>query len=191
MRSTVASLAALLAVAVLPAGATAASTNAPAGNSGISQYLEVVQSSTGAKPTTGQKAGRNPLSEKTQKALAEAHRDGERLSQVVASTAPAGAAEVQSVGPSAEELRRRAAARRESAARRAAQRREAARRAAKRKREERRAAAVALAYRGGGGSGGAGTGIGVPLIVLMAASALAVGAMSWGRHRGGRPEPGL
>jgi hypothetical protein len=155
----------LLIVLLAPAGAGAAQSTAPPGNSGISQYVEVVPSSTGGKPTKGGKPGPSPLTRAQQRELARAGSTGRQLANVVALTSPpvAGAAAPASGKAGKHKSGKGGAS----------------------SGDVKQAAAVAAAYGGGsGGSGGQGTGIGVPLIVLMGAAAAVVGGIALARRGG-------
>src|SRR4051794_39241189 len=74
---------------LLPAlPASAADTNAPPGNSGIGQYLEVVPGASGSKSTKDQKAQGSSLSQAQRTRLAKAGAEGQALAAVVDKTSP-------------------------------------------------------------------------------------------------------
>jgi hypothetical protein len=154
-----------LIVLLAPAGASAAKSTAPPGNSGISQYVEVVPSSTGALPTRNRKPGASPLTRAQQRDLARAGATGKQLAQVVAITSPPVAGAVapgqgKSKGKGGKQQSGKGG-------------------------EGKQAQAVAAAYDGGsGGSGGQGSGIGVPLIAVMGAAAAVVGGIALARRGG-------
>ena len=76
-----------LAGLIISAPATAASTNAPPGNSGLSQYLETVPSSSGNSPSK-QDAKRKVLSAKARADLAQQGSLGRSLSKFASGTGP-------------------------------------------------------------------------------------------------------
>lgn len=163
-------LAALLLAA--PAVASAQTVNAPPGNSGISQYLEVVPAASGGKPTKAiRKSGVTPPA-----ALQRAGRDGERLAAIAAGTSPA---------PAAEALGQRRASHVSSESNApSGARGEVGEAKGESGDSSRKALAAAFTGTGTGGSGG----LGVPLIVPMLLSAVVVGVMAWGARRRGTPE---
>jgi hypothetical protein len=186
MRPILPTLALSVALA-LPAVAHAqGQTNAPPGNSGITQYVEVVPNASGGKPSKNvrSKANRSPLSARQQKQLAASGADGQQLSQVVAGTSPSTASATPAKKPAHPSKKKAKKPTRTTADSTSSQLKDAA------------AVAAAFSKSDGGGGGGA-SGIGVPLIALMALSALLVGAMTLLRRRGGagpggpNPEPEL
>ena len=173
-------LAALL-VAIPGMASAATTTNAPPGNSGISQYLEVVPSASGNKVKGDGKT--SPLTHKEQKKLQQQGSDGQALQRIVNQTSPAAAPATTTPQPKphkkARSVTQTTPTTTSSDDATSTQKRDAL--------------AVAAAYDGGSG-GGTGSGIGVPLIALMAAAALAVGVIAIVRHRSGGgadPEPEL
>jgi len=84
-------LVALVLLAV-PAGACAAQTNAPAGNSAIDEYLETVPSVTGSNgqrpPRSGGESATGALTPAQRKRLEQAGPAGRQLASVVDATAP-------------------------------------------------------------------------------------------------------
>src|SRR4051812_29459136 len=78
-----------IAALILPAApAFAGDTNAPPGNSGIGQYLEVVPSASGSKPTKGAKPQGSALSQSQRNQLAKSGAEGAALAAVVNQTSP-------------------------------------------------------------------------------------------------------
>src|SRR4051794_9577781 len=77
----------VLAALILPAAtASAQSTVAPPGNSGVDQYFEAVPGATGATPA---QSGRKPvLPSATRRKLDAAGKDGAAVSRIVDQTAP-------------------------------------------------------------------------------------------------------
>jgi hypothetical protein len=175
MRSTIVLLTIVLAFAI-PGVAAAATTNAPPGNSGISQYLEVVPSSTGGKPSSRDPNKPSPLSKQAQGTL-DKSKDGQTLSRVIDNTAP----EPTATTPAAKHK----ATKKKAKTTTSTTTTQAGGGDDKTSTAAQDAEAVALAYKGGSGGGGGGSGIGVPLIVLMAGAALVVGAIAAVRHRSG------
>jgi len=157
-------LAILAAVLFTPAVASAqTTTNAPPGNSGISQYLEVVPAASGGKPTKDIREH----NVKTPPALQRAGRDGQRLAAIAAGTSPAPAAQHQTKAKPHRKRARHTTTQRDDSSQ--------------------KALAAAFTGTGTGGSGG----LGIPLIVPMLLSAVVVGLFAWGARRrggGGAPE---
>lgn len=165
-------LAAVAAVLLLPAVASAQTTvNAPPGNSGISQYLEVVQGASGGKPSKD--ARKDDV--KPPPALRRAGQDGQRLAAIAAGTSPAPTA--QALGEHARSQQKGKAKRRGGTGQP---------QAVHAKKDDSSSKALAAAFTGSatGGSGG----LGIPLIVPMLISAVVVGLAAWGARRRGTPE---
>jgi hypothetical protein len=80
-------IAALASPIVAPAAAKT-STVSPPGNSGLTQYLEVVPTASGNKPSKNVKKDKSPLSDRQQQRLAKAGSDGRALLKVVSGTSP-------------------------------------------------------------------------------------------------------
>lgn len=157
----------------LPAVAPAATTNAPPGNSGISQYLEVVPSSTGSKPSRRDTNKKSPLSTKTQKSLSRST-DGQTLSRVIDNTSPEPAAPAKKKKKATKKTKTTTTEQPSTETTTT---------------EAQDAQAVAMAYNGGSGGGGGGSGIGVPLIALMIGAAAVVGGIALARRSvGAGPE---
>lgn len=147
-------LAALL--MLLPAGAASGATISPPGNSGITQYTEVVPTAGGGKPSRNSRSGKvSPLSKRQRLALGRAGADGRQLASVVAGTSPDGQRArrlpVVQVKPTAS------------------------------KDKHKSVLATALADSGGGTGDG---GLGIPLLAPMLGAALLVGVFALGRRRG-------
>jgi hypothetical protein len=174
---------AALALAAPGVASAATTTNAPPGNSGISQYLEVVPSASGNKVKGDGKT--SPLNGKEQKKLQQSGSDGQALQRVVDQTSPdTPAATTPSTASKPKAKSHKTSTTKTSTSTTSDD---------TTTEREHDAQAVAAAYDSGSGGGG-GSGIGVPLIALMGAAALAVGAIAVVRHRGGStgdPEPEL
>ncbi len=161
---------AIAALLVAPAVASAQTVNAPPGNSGISQYLEVVPAASGGKPTKDvRKSGVKPPP-----ALQKAGRDGQRLAAIAAGTSPAPAREA--LGEPARQ--------RGSGLGTALQRSRFI--PSKPSNEPSSSKALAAAFTGTATGGG--DGLGIPLIVPMLLSAVVVGLAAWGARRRGTHE---
>jgi hypothetical protein len=76
------------ALAVFAPAASAADKTAPPGNSGISQYLQVVPSASGPKKPQPPAKNRGALTEGQRRRLVKSGADGRTLARLVASTAP-------------------------------------------------------------------------------------------------------
>jgi hypothetical protein len=170
--------AAAVAALVTPAAASAASrppTNSPPGNSGLTQYLEVVPTDSGAKPSKSVRKDRTPLSSRQQQRLQRAGADGKALLGVVAGTSPAPVA-----------------AKRPAAKRKAGKRKHAAATTTmpapttKPSSAKQRGVLATAFVTGGGGSGDGG--LGIPLAIPMLVAAALAGGFALGRRRGGRDD---
>src|SRR3954447_1979690 len=166
---------------VIPASAPADSSNAPPGNSGISQYVEVVPTASGSKPSrTRPKTSKNQLSSKTQRKLKKS-KDGAALAGVVALTAPddnspnSGGGSASGSGSGSGSSSKATGKGSGKATPPKTQTTPSSQTDSKSSDDEDKARQVAAAY-DNGSSGGTGSGIGVPLIVLMAGAAGVVGA---------------
>src|SRR4051812_32596619 len=162
---------------VIPASAPADSSNAPPGNSGISQYVEVVPTASGSKPSrTRPKSSKNRLSSKTQRKLKKS-KDGAALAGVVAITAPddnspnSGGGSSSGTGGSGSGSSSKATGKGSGKAAPPKTQTSTTQTDSKSSDDEEKARQVAAAYDNGSSGGGTGSGIGVPLIVLMAGAA--------------------
>jgi hypothetical protein len=160
----------LLALVAAPGVATAATTNSPPGNSGLSQYLEVVPTAGGGKPSRNAGAGKPNLPARQTGTLTRQGADGQQLLRVVAGTSP------DAPKHKAKHAKRKPVTPKRVTATR-----------------DREHGALATAFTGGGGGRGDG-GLGVPLLVPMLIAAGLVGAFAVGRRFSGHnassePEP--
>jgi hypothetical protein len=73
----------------VPTAASAVTTTAPPGNSGVDQYLEVVPTAGGSRPANGKSGA--PLPRRLQRALDDQGADGRALRRITEATAPAAA----------------------------------------------------------------------------------------------------
>jgi hypothetical protein len=163
-------VAALASPIVAPAAAKT-STVSPPGNSGLTQYLEVVPTASGNKPSKNVKKEKSPLSGRQQQRLAEAGSDGRALLKVVSGTSPQ--------HPSKPKRARKAPAK--TTVTTATQTPTQTTPAGKRK------GVLATAFvtsDGGNGDGG----LGIPLVVPMLVVAALAGGFALGRRRG---DPGV
>jgi hypothetical protein len=78
---------------------TAQETNAPPGNSGVSQYLETIPAADGNRPA-GKGTNSSALPVQTLSRLKAAGRDGQVVAQIVASSAPASKRDQSAPNPS-------------------------------------------------------------------------------------------
>jgi hypothetical protein len=172
----------LLLLLLAPAVASADKSTAPPGNSGISQYVEVVPSAGGGKPSKDQKQSRNPLPQREQRKLSGAGAVGDQLARVVARTSPAIPASVTATTThkSSKKGRKHGGG-------------TGSPKTTSSSSADGEAKQLAAAYAEGPGGGGEGSGIGVPLILIMASAALAVGGLAVARRgaRGDGPESEL
>jgi hypothetical protein len=178
MRLIAVPIVATLALAV-PSGAVADDSVAPPGNSGISQYLEVVPTAGGNKPANKHSRARKVLNHHQNTRLVKVGgADGQRLANLVNATSPAGSS---SAAPSKSGTHAKHKAKNKAKNKN----KKSTQQTTTTSSDDRQAHAVAAAYGNGGDGGGPGSGIGVPLIVLMGAAALLVGAAALGRRLAG------
>jgi hypothetical protein len=148
------------ALALGVAAPAAADTVAPPGNSGVDQYMEVVPSAKGPSAPGGQQGA---LSSTVQRKLQSQGADGQRLAQIVKTTAPVRSGTTKPSRPT----------------RKAAVKQSAADRAAPLPRGDSPLASVAKAIGDGSGSGGMGAVL--PLLLIVSTTVLAAFAL-WRRR---------
>lgn len=162
-----------MAITVLaaPGAASAASkapTVSPPGNSGLTQYLEVVPTASGGKPSKNVKNDKTPLSTSQQQRLQRAGSDGQTLLKVVSGTSP------EATTPTKPKAKHRHKPKKKATTTTTLPTTTTS---------SHKKGVLATAFGTGGGGSGDG-GLGIPLAIPMLVAAALAGGFALGRRRG-------